>query len=394
MRNYNNNFNWLLFTGILLVSSNLRAPITSLGVAVPSIKDTLGITNSEVSLITIVPLLSFALVSLFASKTSNKFGLEQTIFVALILILSGVLIRIIPDLPSLYIGTILVGIGVAFGNVITPSIIKANFHLHIGVVTAYYTVVMNTFGGISSYITDPLIKISSYNYALSFVGILTIFTLFLWSFQITKKKETAESLRDNNMNVWKSPLAWQITLFMGGQSLIFYSLIIWLPEYLSTQGYSIHTAGIYLFVLQISMIPFTFITPIIANKIKSQFKLTLVTGVLFIIGVTMMLIFPNWALISTIIIGISNGSAFGLVNTFFSLRTESSITSAKLSGMSQSIGYLLAAIGPLLFGVLHDITNGWTIPLMILLMTAVIITIFGSPSGNNKTIEETLLKNK
>lgn len=381
-------FNWLLFIGILLVGANLRAPITSIGVALPDIKTDLAMSNSAVSVITVVPLLAFSVISLFAARTSNKMGLEKTIFLALCLIFIGVLVRSITEISWLYIGTVLIGIGIGFGNVLAPAMIKAKFPLHIGIMTGYYTVVMNVFGGLSSYGTAPLVKAFNYNIAISVIGIITLVTIIIWSFQLKGTQETATALPRKSVNVWKSPLAWQITILMGGQSLIFYSLINWLPAYLSHSGMTINEAGAYLSIMQIAIIPFTFITPIFATKMKSQFFLTFITGICFIVGVTIMLVAPHLAIISTILIGVAGGLAFGLVNTFFSLRTEHIQTSAKLSGMAQAVGYLVAAVGPLLFGILHDMTGKWTASLSILLITAIVITLFGSQAGRKRTIEQ------
>ncbi|WP_432722745.1 MFS transporter [Staphylococcus equorum] len=381
-------FNWLLFIGILLVGANLRAPITSIGVALPDIKTDLAMSNSAVSVITVVPLLAFSVISLFAARTSNKMGLEKTIFLALCLIFIGVLVRSITGISWLYIGTVLIGIGIGFGNVLAPAMIKAKFPLHIGIMTGYYTVVMNVFGGLSSYGTAPLVKAFNYNIAISVIGIITLVTIIIWSFQLKGTQETATALPRKSVNVWKSPLAWQITILMGGQSLIFYSLINWLPAYLSQSGMTINEAGAYLSIMQIAIIPFTFITPIFATKMKSQFLLTFITGICFIVGVTIMLVVPHLAIISTILIGVAGGLAFGLANTFFSLRTEHIQTSAKLSGMAQAVGYLVAAVGPLLFGILHDMTGKWTASLSILLITAIVITLFGSQAGRKRTIEQ------
>lgn len=382
--------NWLLFIGILLVGANLRAPITSIGVALPDIKHDLAMSNSAVSVITVVPLIAFAIVSLFAAKTSNRFGLEKTIFVALWLILIGVIVRSVIGISWLYIGTVLIGIGIGFGNVLAPAVIKAKFPLHIGIMTGYYTVVMNVFGGLSSYGTAPLVKAFNYNIAISVIGVITLITIIIWMFQLNTKQDTTASVPQESVNVWKSPLSWQITMLMGGQSLIFYSLINWLPAYLSQNGMSINEAGMYLSIMQIAIIPLTFITPIFATKMKSQFLLTFLTGVCFVIGVSIMLFKPEFALISIVLIGVASGIAFGLVNTFFSLRTEHSQTSAKLSGMAQSVGYIFAAVGPLLFGVLHDATGKWMASLSILLITSLLITLFGSQAGRNRTIEKTM----
>ncbi|WP_025906933.1 CynX/NimT family MFS transporter [Mammaliicoccus sciuri] len=380
----------ILFIGILLIGASLRAPITSVGIALPSIKETLNLSNTSVSLITIIPLLSFAVISLFAAKISHKFGLERTVFGALILICIGIALRAITGVSWLYVGTILIGVGIAFGNVLTPGIIKMNFPLRIGIMTGYYTVVMNIFGSASSYVTAPLVKHFNYNIAISLIGIVTFIGIIIWSFQLNKHETVNSSQTTTNINVWKSPLSWQITLLMGGQSMIFYSLINWLPEFLLSHGTPINEAGIYLSILQLAIIPLTFVTPIFAEKMKNQVLITFVTGLLFVLGILTLMLQPNWAFLGIILIGIASGLAFGLVNTFFGLRTENGLTASKLSGMSQSVGYLFAAIGPLLFGILHDATNSWNTSFGILLVTSIIIMIIGSRAGRNITIEQTL----
>ncbi|WP_323706361.1 CynX/NimT family MFS transporter [Mammaliicoccus sciuri] len=388
--NRNKKQSLILFIGILLIGASLRAPITSVGIALPSIKDTLNLSNTSVSLITIIPLLSFAVISLFAAKISHKFGLERTVFGALILICIGIALRAITGVSWLYVGTILIGVGIAFGNVLTPGIIKMNFPLRIGIMTGYYTVVMNIFGSVSSYVTAPLVKHFNYNIAISLIGIVTFIGIITWSFQLNKHDTVNSSQTTTNINVWKSPLSWQITLLMGGQSMIFYSLINWLPEFLLSHGTPINEAGIYLSILQLAIIPLTFVTPIFAEKMKNQVLITFVTGLLFVLGILMLMLQPNWAFLGIILIGVASGLAFGLVNTFFGLRTENGLTAAKLSGMSQSVGYLFAAVGPLLFGILHDATNSWNMSFGILLVTSIIIMIIGSRAGRNITIEQTL----
>ena len=388
--NRNKKQSLILFIGILLIGASLRAPITSVGIALPSIKDTLNLSNTSVSLITIIPLLSFAVISLFAAKISHKFGLERTVFGALILICIGIALRAITGVSWLYVGTILIGVGIAFGNVLTPGIIKMNFPLRIGIMTGYYTVVMNIFGSASSYVTAPLVKHFNYNIAISLIGIVTFIGIITWSFQLNKHETVNSSQTTTNINVWKSPLSWQITLLMGGQSMIFYSLINWLPEFLLSHGTPINEAGIYLSILQLAIIPLTFVTPIFAEKMKNQVLITFVTGLLFVLGILTLMLQPNWAFLGIILIGVASGLAFGLVNTFFGLRTENGLTAAKLSGMSQSVGYLFAAIGPLLFGILHDATNSWNMSFGILLVTSIIIMIIGSRAGRNITIEQTL----
>ncbi|WP_353458071.1 CynX/NimT family MFS transporter [Staphylococcus coagulans] len=392
MEQQTNRINWLLFIGIMLIAANLRAPITSVGVVLPTIKDTLNLTNTEVSFISIIPLLAFAVISSLVAKVSHRFGMERSLFFAIALIFIGVIIRSVTNVSLLYIGTILIGVGIAFGNVLAPGMIKSKFPMRIGIMTAYYTVVMNIFGALSSYGAAPLLKSFNYNIALGLIGVVTMITLIVWTFQLRNHEQQVTVDTTDAVNVWKSPLAWQITLLMGGQSLIFYSLINWLPEFLLSYDIPVTYAGLYLSILQLAIIPLTFVTPLYATKLRSQVIPTAFTGALFTIGILILMFSPHLALISLIIIGIALGIAFGLVNTFFSLRTESGLTAAKLAGMSQAVGYLFACIGPLFFGILHDVTGHWVFSLLILLLTAIAVMIIGARAGRNTTIEASLRK--
>ncbi|MDR9833378.1 CynX/NimT family MFS transporter [Staphylococcus coagulans] len=392
MEQQTNRINWLLFIGIMLIAANLRAPITSVGVVLPTIKDTLNLTNTEVSFISIIPLLAFAIISSLVAKVSHRFGMERSLFFAIALIFIGVIIRSVTNVSFLYIGTILIGVGIAFGNVLAPGMIKSKFPMRIGIMTAYYTVVMNIFGALSSYGAAPLLKSFNYNIALGLIGVVTLIALIVWTFQLRNHEQQVTVDTTDAVNVWKSPLAWQITLLMGGQSLIFYSLINWLPEFLLSYEIPVTYAGLYLSILQLAIIPLTFVTPLYATKLRSQVIPTAFTGALFTIGILILMFSPHLALISLIIIGIALGIAFGLVNTFFSLRTESGLTAAKLAGMSQAVGYLFACIGPLFFGILHDVTGHWVFSLLILLLTAIAVMIIGARAGRNTTIEASLRK--
>ncbi|BAS45138.1 transporter [Staphylococcus schleiferi] len=392
MEQQTNRINWLLFIGIMLIAANLRAPITSVGVVLPTIKDTLNLTNTEVSFISIIPLLAFAIISSLVAKVSHRFGMERSLFFAIALIFIGVIIRSVTNVSLLYIGTILIGVGIAFGNVLAPGMIKSKFPMRIGIMTAYYTVVMNIFGALSSYGAAPLLKSFNYNIALGLIGVVTLIALIVWTFQLRNHEQQVTVDTTDAVNVWKSPLAWQITLLMGGQSLIFYSLINWLPEFLLSYEIPVTYAGLYLSILQLAIIPLTFVTPLYATKLRSQVIPTAFTGALFTIGILILMFSPHLALISLIIIGIALGIAFGLVNTFFSLRTESGLTAAKLAGMSQAVGYLFACIGPLFFGILHDVTGHWVFSLLILLLTAIAVMIIGARAGRNTTIEASLRK--
>ncbi|QIH74797.1 MFS transporter [Macrococcoides canis] len=374
---------------VLLLAANLRAPLTSVGVLLPKIDAALHLTTFQISIFAILPLLSFSFASYFAVNVSKKLGLNTTILFALSLIIIGVIIRSITNIPSLFIGMLLIGIGIAFGNVLAPVFIKVSFPLHLGIVTALYTVIMNIFGAFSSAVAAPLAQSFSYQFSLRAILFITILAFISWIYVLKSSKEAdIPDVPDTSLNIWKSKLAWQITLFMGGQSVIFYSLINWLPLLLKQEGVDPAITGGYLTILQIAIIIFTFIVPMIAAKHADQVKLGWINGLLYIIAMLgIIFINHNYILIFMIMLGIAAGISFGLVNTFFSIKVKHSETAKKLSGMAQSVGYLLAAISVMLFGVLHDITGNWNLSLYLLLADALMLLIVGVLAGRNQTID-------
>lgn len=382
---------WALILGVILIGSNLRAPITAVGPLISTIRDDLGLSNAVAGSITTVPLLAFALLSPFAPKIAKKIGTEITIFLALLVLTIGIGTRLLPGLSFLFFGTVLVGFAIAICNVLLPGLIKNSFPLQMGLMTGIYGVFMNVFGALAAGISVPVSLIGNFGWrgALGFWGILSIIGLIIWSFQLTRKQEIKLKVRKppyKSQSILKSPVAWNVTVFMGVQSLIFYTLMTWMPEILQSIGYSTSAAGWMLSLLQFAVIPMTFIIPIVAGKTQNQRVLAGLTAVLFFIGI-LGLIQGVWVPLWVVIIGIAGGSAFGLSMMFFSLRTKDGHQASELSGMAQSIGYLLAATGPIAFGWLHDVTGGWNAPLMLLLAMAVIIFVAGQGAGKG-SVEE------
>ncbi|MGG4511825.1 MFS transporter [Heyndrickxia sporothermodurans] len=374
----------LLIIGIIFIGANLRAPITAVGPLISSIRDSLGISNILAGTLTTVPLLAFALLSPFAPKLSRKYGMEGTLFVSLILLTAGIVLRTIPGVGTLFAGTVLVGLGIAICNVLLPSVIKHKFPQNLGVMTGIYAVSMNLCGAIASGLSTPISLKIGWHGALGYWGLFALISILFWIPQIRSRQKPMkkESEKKQSINLWKSKLAWQVTIFMGLQSLIFYTIVAWLPEILVQQGVSSNSAGWMLSLMQFAVIPFTFIVPILAGRMKNQLLLVAITGVLFIAGMFGILygseaLIPLWV----IMIGIAGGFAFSLAMMFFSLRTRSTHEAAELSGMAQSFGYLLAAAGPTLFGILHDTFHSWTMPLWMLIIVSFLILVTGISAG-------------
>jgi len=380
----------LLLIGVILVGATLRAPLTSVGALIPFIRDGLGISNTLAGSITTLPLLGFAFLSPFAPTLARRLGVQRTIAAALVLLLLGIALRSAGSVSALFAGTLFIGLGIAVGNVLIPAIVKINFPLKVGLITGLYAVGMNVMGALGSGLSVPLYEAGlGWQGALAIWGVVAALALVVWAPQLKAHQpyNPPATTSAPSTPVWRSPLAWNVTLFMGSQSLIFYCLITWMPDFLRSNGYTENAAGWMVFLMQFALIPVTFAVPMLAEKMKNQVPLAVFTALLFATGLLGLMFsstffYPLWA----VLLGIGGGCAFSLSMMLFTLRTNSGQEAADLSGMAQSIGYLLAALGPMLMGTLYDISGGWLLPMGLLLLACGSILLNGLAAGRGITL--------
>ncbi|QUW22829.1 MFS transporter [Sporosarcina sp. Marseille-Q4063] len=383
----------ILVVGIIFLATNLRAPITAVGPVVASIRDSLGISNAAIGTLTTIPLLAFAILSPFAPRLARRFGMEMVLFFVLVVLSIGLILRPFGGFSTLYLGTILMGAGIAIANVLMPAFIKMKFPNNIGMMTGVYSISMNLTGALAAGLSIPIAMSSSFGWkgSIGIWAILAVVALVIWIPQIRNRQNGALPGQNGvkGKSLWRSKLAWKITIFMGLQSLLFYSLVAWLPVILQSRGMESSQAGWMLSAIQFAQLPFTFIAPIIAGRMKNQIPLVWLTFVLMTVGLSGIL-FGGTLLVlpSVIIIGVAAAFAFGLAMMFFSLRTRNSFEAADLSAMAQSFGYLLAASGPPVFGLLFDLTNGWTFPLLLLIAATFVILLVGLGAAKDDFVSE------
>lgn len=384
----------LLIIGIIFISTTLRAPLTAVGPIISYIRDGLAISNVLAGFITTIPLLAFAIISPFAPKIARRFGMEMTLFLAILLLAIGIIIRSLGTPFFLLLGTALIGIAIAFGNVLIPSFIKLKFPLQLGLMTGVFTVSMNLSAGIGAGISYPIADGTSYGWqgALGFWSVLAIVACIIWLPQIKQKQIVVVSPTTNVVkakSILKSPLTWTITLCMGLQSLIFYTTAAWIPEILQTKGMDAESSGWMLSFMQFAQLPMTFLIPILAGRLKDQRILVALFTVFYLIGFTGLLFGDiSLSLLWMITLGLGGGASFGLVMMFFSLRSRTPMEAADLSGVAQSIGYLLAAVGPVFFGFIHDETGSWYTPMILFIVTVVLLFLAGMHAGRDRYVSE------
>ncbi|MCQ6277153.1 MFS transporter [Bacillus sp. V3B] len=381
--------------GIVLVAFNLRPAITSVGPLVGMIQGDIGLAHWSAGLLTSLPLMAFAVVSPMVPKIASRLTNERALLLGLLILLIGIGIRSISMTFFLFAGTLFVGIGIALCNVLLPVIVKGHFPLKFGLMTSVYSTSMGLVASLASGISIPLASGLNLGWerALIVWVIPVVLAIFIWVYlvKINKRNPTdIKNVRPSDNRIWRSPIAWQVALFMGFQSFLFYVTIAWLPEILHNQGVHMERAGWLLSLLQFVGLPFSFLVPVIAGRFRSQQWIVVVLGLFSFFGFGGLLLGSSYPvmMVSIIAMGIGLGGSFPLALTFLGMRARDARQAAELSGMAQAIGYVLAAIGPMFIGYLYDFTHLWTIPLITLMIVTALLILFGVYAGRDQYVYE------
>ncbi|WP_235805138.1 CynX/NimT family MFS transporter [Companilactobacillus tucceti] len=351
--------NYFLFS-MMLIAANLRLPITIMPPLLRSIEKDLNIPSSMAGLLTSIPLIAFAIFSPIIVKIAKRKGNELTIFLFFILLLAGSYLRVIPAVWALFLGTALVGIGIDSGNVLVPAIIKDHMPSQIPLGTALYTLSMLLIGAIGTAFSGYLITRISLGSTLAILSVMGIIAFIFWIPNVKNNQKDSDEKEEeipNYQSVWHQSLGWLITLYFGFQSLIYYSLLTWLPRVLTDHGVTTIFSSNLLTVLQIAGLPLSFIVPMLAPKRVGMGLLSFcvalgyfVAPLAFLVNTTSGVYLMIWAIIA----GVAQGIAFNTAIFFFTNKTTNPYQTAEVSGMAQSAGYLLAAFGPVVFGIFRE----------------------------------------
>ncbi|KZE46468.1 transporter [Brevibacillus parabrevis] len=382
----------LIIAGIILITFAMRSPLTAVGPLVGSIQGDLGLSNSMSGLLTTVPLLAFALLSPLAPGIGHRLGAERTLFAGLLVVLIGLTLRSSGFVFTLFAGTALVGAGIAICNVLLPGLVKQRFPQKAGLMTSVYTTTMSMCAALASGISIPLASTGNWGWQGSLFSwaLPVLFAIAVWLPQLRSAGSASvkHAGQKKQQGLWRSLLAWQITLFMGLQSFLFYCTIAWLPAILQQHGISQASSGWMLSLVQAISLPASFFTPVIASRLSNQRLLAAVIGLCSLFGFAGLLIGNSTVLLYAclLLLGVSQGAAISLALTFIVIRAQDVRQAARLSGMAQSIGYLLAAVGPIVVGLVYDWQQSWTLPLTILCFVSLFVILSGIGAGRNQTV--------
>ncbi|MDS9166912.1 cyanate permease [Streptococcus pneumoniae] len=366
--------------GIILIGVSLRTPFTVLPIILGNISQGLEVEVSSLGVLTSLPLLMFTLFSPFSTQLAQKIGLEHLFTYSLFFLTIGSLIRLI-NLPLLYLGTLMVGASVAVINVLLPSLIQANQPKKIGFLTTLYVTSMGIATALASYLAVPITQASSWKGLILLLTLLCLATFLVWLPNHRYNHRLApQTKQKSQIKVMRNKQVWAFIIFSGFQSLIFYTVMTWLPTMSIHAGLSSHEAGLLTSILSLISIPFSMTIPSLTTSLSTrnrQLMLTLVS-LAGVVGISM-LFFPinnfiYWLAIH-LLIGTATSALFPYLMVNFSLKTSAPEKTAQLSGLSQTGGYILAAFGPTLFGYSFDLFHSWVPSVAALLLIDILMTV-------------------
>jgi CP family cyanate transporter-like MFS transporter len=386
----------LLVISIAALAFNLRAAITSLPPIFPELEQRLGLSPATVTLLAATPVLCFGAVSGLAAWLSRRLGEERVLFGALILVSAGLLLRGALPGTMLFPGTIVACGAIAIMNVLLASMIKRRWPARAGLLIGMYLTSLSTGAVIASLISVPLYDATggSVQVTLGLWGLPAVAATLIWITQLRYRRRVPRPPAQPRTGparprarVHRHALAWQVTAFMGLQSLLYYAAISWLPELFRDRGDSAAAAGTLLAVLGFGNLLTSLSTPVLAQRVTDQRLL-----VVPVVGVTAGgLAGSLWAPLGSaavwvLILGAAQGAALGLAIFFTMARAPDPATAASLSSLAQSVGYLVSAAGPLAVGFLRASTGGWTVPVILLLLICGVELTVGLFAGRAKLL--------
>ena len=370
---------FFLLIGVMMMGAVMRVPFTAIPAVLTDIAAGLGVSVSDLGILTSLPLIMFALCSSLAPGWAARLGLEKLLGLALIVMTIGSLVRIV-GVPGLYLGTLLIGIAVAIINVLLPSLVSVHFPLKVGLYTTIYITMMGLAGTVGSMVAVPIVEASSWQTFIIlltlFVGLAALIWLPNWRYN-HRFEQSSKATKQGSL--LKNKAALIFLLFGGLQSLLFYTEMTWLPTIAQSAGLSKAEGGLLAGIFNLISIPVSMVIPSLISRLTNRQRAWFMSGLslLTVLGLVLMAFAPaNFALwmVISLLLGLSVSSLFPYMMLSFTLKTSDGQATARLSGMVQSGGYLLASVGPVLLGYSFPIFGTWQ-PLIYALLAVTIVMI-------------------
>jgi MFS transporter, CP family, cyanate transporter len=373
----------------VLAGLNLRIAVASVPPVIDEVAADLDLSSAAAGLLTGAPILCFGILAPVAALLAGRLGAERVLLFALIVLTAGVLLRGESSALALFAGTLVAGAAVALANVVVPSIVKGRFSGGVGRLTGLYVAALGLGATLAAALTVPIERALGTGWETA---------LAVWAFPaalaatvvaVALRRDGPLTARGGPGSVRAllgEPVAWQVTLYFGLQSLVFYVALTWLPSILHEEGFGAGEAGALLALFALGGIPASLVVPILSARMRDQRAIAAGVAALEAAAVAGLLAAPGAGVLWVTLFALGQGGAFSLALTLIVLRAPDSRRAAELSGMAQAIGYSLAALGPLAAGALRDWTGAWDAALAALLLTTVPLLAAGVAAGRAVTV--------
>jgi CP family cyanate transporter-like MFS transporter len=378
---------WILFVaGVLAIAFNLRAAITSLPPLFPELSVRLHLSPAAVSVLASVPVLAFGVFSGVAAPLSRRFGEERVLGAAVGLLAAGLILRGAAPGLLLFPGTALAAAAIALLNVLLPSLVKRRAPARAGLLIGLYLLSLSAGSILASLIAVPVYNASggSVPLSLSVWALPALAAAAAWLPQLKYRTVPRPAVRPPESGASGTPappevraapvrlsryaLTWQVTAFMGLQSLTFYAALSWLPTMFRDRGVSAGGAGTLLALMNLGGAAGSLVIPVLAQRARNQQALIAAAVIASAAGLAGAWFAPlGGDAVWVLLLGMGQGACLGLAIFFTMARAPDPRVAASLSGFAQSVGYLVATTGPLAIGFLHSAIGGWTVPVVVLL---------------------------
>ena len=379
------------FIGVLLIAVNLRVSFVSVGPVLANISTDLGLSSAAAGFLTGLPLIAFAVFSPLAPGFATRLGLDRALWMSLLILASGIVLRSLPVPGFIWVGTALIGLAIAFLNVLVPSLVKRDFPSKVSKLTGSYTATQAAFAAMGAAVVVPVAQTSPAGWRLALgiwvgLALIAMAVLLPWLRRHSSGTMNAATPDVSHQSPWTSALGWQVTIFMGLQSIAFYVLMAWLPTIEQSRGVPATTAGIHLSVFLLVSVFASLVAGGILHRGSDQRLVSFASGAVMVVTFLGLALAPDLILLWVLLGAIGCGSLIVIALSLFSLRTVNYPQAASLSGMAQSVGYGLAAAGPVMFGALRDLSGDWTLPLLVTAGIMAVLAVTGVLAGRNRVI--------
>lgn len=391
---------WLLrivTLGLVLAALNLRPAITSLGPLLEEVRDGLHMSGSVAGVLTSVPPLCFALFGFMAPRLARRFGAGAVVCAGMVAIAAGLVLRpFVGGTAGFLAASALALMGIAVSNILMPVIVKRWFPDRVGTMTGLYSMALALGTALAAALTVPLTDALGGNWRTGLVvwAALAAVAVLPWLPLVRDRAPGSGQPRGQApqpapaLRITRSRTSWALACFFGLQATAAYITMQWMPQIFRDAGVSAGTAGVLLAVTMAMGVPLAFVIPRVAARLKNQGAIALVLGGCGLVGYAGLYLAPaGGAWLWALLLGIAN-CAFPLALTMIGMRARTGAGVVRLSAFAQSTGYLIAAPGPLLVGVLYQHSGGWGLPIALMAGLLVPQMVAGVLAGRDRTIED------